>query len=113
MKPRVRLYAAGQTMFRQVRKDKGYRGAYGMTRSPAKWACITCGRLIDGDDKAPWVAAKAVEDAATEANLAWVAYRPDGWGSNDSDNEALSAFLWALKWLHTRAAELTRDAPSR
>ena len=56
MKPRVRLYAAGQTMFRQVRKDKGYRGAYGMTRSPAKWACITCGRLIDGDDKAPWVA---------------------------------------------------------
>ena len=59
------------------------------------------------------VAANAVEDAATEANLAWVAYRPDGWGSNDSDNEALSAFLWALKWLRARAAELTRDTPSR
>ena len=56
------------------------------------------------------VAANAVEDAATEANLAWVAYRPDGWGSNDSDNEALSAFLWALKWLRARAAAIGAEA---
>ena len=49
------------------------------------------------------VRAQAVKDAADEANLAWLAYRPHGWGSNAEDQEALKAFVWALKWLRARA----------
>lgn len=53
MKPRVKLFAAGQTFFRLVREDKGWRGPYGQTRCPAKWACTVCGRLVDGSNEAP------------------------------------------------------------
>ncbi len=56
MKPRVRLYAAGQTFFRQVSKDHGWGGPYGQYRRPAKWECIYCGRRIDGDNDRPWPA---------------------------------------------------------
>ena len=54
-KQRVRLYAAGQTMYRLVRPDKGYGGPYGQTRQPAKWACIHCAAIVDGTDDAPGV----------------------------------------------------------
>lgn len=49
------------------------------------------------------VRAQALKDAADDANLAWLEYRPNGWGSNAEDQEALNAFLWALKWLRARA----------
>lgn len=52
-KQRVRLYAAGQAMYRLVALDKGYTGPYSQNRCPAKWACIDCGRIIDGTDDAP------------------------------------------------------------
>ncbi len=55
MKQRVRLYAAGQAMYRLVTPDRGYGGAYGQTRRPAKWACIECGKTVYGTDEAPWV----------------------------------------------------------
>lgn len=54
-KPRVRLFAVGETMFRLARPDKGWGGPWGQTRRPAKWACIYCGALVDGDDEKPWV----------------------------------------------------------
>ena len=53
-KQRVRLYAAGQAMYRLVALDKGYTGPYGQNRCPAKWACIDCGRVIEGDNDKPW-----------------------------------------------------------
>lgn len=53
MKPRVRLYAAGQTFFRLVSEVKGWRGPYGQTWCGAKWACIVCGRLVGGDNQKP------------------------------------------------------------
>ena len=53
-KERVRLYAAGQTMYRLVTPDRGWGGRYGQDRRPAKWACIHCGSMIWGDDEKPW-----------------------------------------------------------
>lgn len=52
-KPRTRLFVAGQTVFRRVRMDKGWRGPYGQTPCPAKWACIECGRIVTGTNDAP------------------------------------------------------------
>ena len=49
------------------------------------------------------VRAQAVRDTADAANLAWLAYRPNGWGSSAEDQEALDTFLWALEWLRARA----------
>lgn len=53
-KERVRLYAAGQTMYRLVTPDRGWGGCYGQDRRPAKWACIHCHTVVDGDDNKPW-----------------------------------------------------------
>ncbi len=54
-KQRIRLYAAGQTMYRLIRPDKGWGGPYGQDRRPAKWACIHCHTIVDGDNNKPWV----------------------------------------------------------
>lgn len=55
MKPRTRLYHAGQATYRRTRPDRGWGGPYGQNRQPAKWACIDCGRTIRGEDSGPWI----------------------------------------------------------
>ena len=54
-KKRTRLFYAGKATYRHVTPDRGWGGYYGQTRRPAKWACIDCGRVIDGDDDKPWI----------------------------------------------------------
>jgi hypothetical protein len=64
-KPRVRLYHLGQATFRLVTRDRGWGGAYGQELRPAKWACIACGRKIDGTDDQPW---RAPDEIACSRN---------------------------------------------
>ena len=54
-KPRVRLFHVGQATFRLVTRDRGWGGPYGQQRRPAKWACIECRAVVEGDDDKPWV----------------------------------------------------------
>ena len=53
MKVRVRLVIAGKATYRRVRPDRGWGGPYGQDRRPARWACIDCGRIVDGTDDRP------------------------------------------------------------
>ena len=52
-KVRVRLVIAGTATYRRVRPDRGWGGPYGQDRRPARWACIDCGRIVDGTDDRP------------------------------------------------------------
>lgn len=53
--PRLRAVVVGQATFTRVRLDRGYMGAYGQTRYPAKWQCVACGRTVDGTDERPYI----------------------------------------------------------
>ena len=57
-KPRTRLWIAGQATYRLVARDRGWGGAWGQDRRPAKWACIDCGRRLTGTDDQPSVRRK-------------------------------------------------------
>jgi len=58
-KPRVRLYVVGQATFRLVSRVRGWCGPYGQDWVGAKWACITCGKLVKGDNERPNVSVKS------------------------------------------------------
>lgn len=45
----------GQATYRQSTQDRGYGGAYGNDRRPARWECVDCGRSVDGTDLRPWL----------------------------------------------------------
>lgn len=61
-KPRVRLYVVGKATYRLISRTKGYRGPYGQDWCGAKWACIDCGRIVEGDDSHPYIRLETFTD---------------------------------------------------